>query len=101
MALAPSLVDLLPFPLQLRIAERAAKEGVTPDEALVTLLTGALALLDYADRDRGLPPVPAYGPPQRRRTPLDAEIGRRAGGKRSTRSRVSRGRSARPPGGLW
>lgn len=27
----------------------------------------------------GLPPVPAYGPPQRRRTPLDAEIGRRAG----------------------
>jgi hypothetical protein len=57
MAMAAALVDLLPLELQVWVTKRAATEGTTPDQMVLTLLTGAAALIDYADRDRGLPPV--------------------------------------------
>jgi hypothetical protein len=58
MAFTSALVDLLPFPLAVWVTERAAKEGTTPDQLVLTLLEGSKRLIDYADRDRGLPPVP-------------------------------------------
>jgi hypothetical protein len=56
MALTTSLVDLLPYALATWVTNRAAREGVTPDAMVLTMLEGAKGLIDYADRDRGLPP---------------------------------------------
>jgi hypothetical protein len=77
MAMAAALVDLLPLELQVWVTKRAATEGTTPDQMVLTLLTGAAALIDYADRDRGLPPVPAYTA-RVTGSSLDREISRRA-----------------------
>lgn len=75
MAMAATLVSLLPFSLAVWVEDRARAEGVTPDEMVLTLLEGAKGLIEYADRDRGLPPVPEFAP---RRSSLDQEIARRA-----------------------
>jgi hypothetical protein len=63
MTMAVTIVDLLPWPLATWVRARAALEGTTPDALIVTLLQGAQALIAYADRDRGLPPVAVNMPP--------------------------------------